>query len=68
MPGRKFFYSALFIGWSLVALFFTISITITGVSFRFGEICHLNSVHSKPDFWGPLLAMASITTILQLAT
>lgn len=67
-PGKKFFYWAQGLGWTVAATFFTITITITGVSFRFGDVCHVNSDHSMQDFWGPLLGIAGGATVIQLAT
>ncbi|KAF1836713.1 hypothetical protein BDW02DRAFT_214138 [Decorospora gaudefroyi] len=67
-PGKKFFYWAQGLGWSVAATFFTITITITGVSFRFGDVCHVNAEHSMKDFWGPLLAIAGAATVIQIAT
>ncbi|KAF2186912.1 hypothetical protein K469DRAFT_686135 [Zopfia rhizophila CBS 207.26] len=68
MPGKKFFYWAQGLGWGVIATFFTVTITITGVSFRFGDVCHVNSAESMKDFWGPLLAIAGATMVVQLAT
>ncbi|OCK84677.1 hypothetical protein K432DRAFT_288381 [Lepidopterella palustris CBS 459.81] len=68
MPGKKFFYAAQVLGWGVIAVFFTVTITLTGVSFRFGDACHVNSADSMKDFWGPLLAVAGAATLLQLAT
>lgn len=67
-PGKRFFYWAQGLGWAVVATFFTITITITGVSFRFGDVCHVNAAHSMKDFWGPLLAIAGAAMIIQIAT
>jgi hypothetical protein len=67
-PGKKFFYWAQGLGWSVAATFFTITITITGVSFRFGDVCHVNSANSMSDFWGPLLAIAGAAMVIQVAT
>lgn len=67
-PGKKFFYWAQGLGWSVAATFFTITITITGVSFRFGDVCHVNAAHSMQDFWGPLLAIAGAAMVIQIAT
>jgi hypothetical protein len=67
-PGKKFFYWAQGLGWSVAACFFTITITITGVSFRFGDVCHVNAAHSMKDFWGPLLAIAGAAMVIQIAT
>ncbi|KAF2253342.1 hypothetical protein BU26DRAFT_418404 [Trematosphaeria pertusa] len=68
MPGKTFFYAAQGLGWSVAAAFFTATITVTGVSFRFGEVCHVNSANSMKDFWGPLLAIAGAAMVVQLAT
>lgn len=68
MPGKRFFYWAQGLGWTVAAGFFTATITVTGVSFRFGDVCHVNSSHSLADFWGPLLAIAGAATLLQLGT
>ncbi|KAF2662841.1 hypothetical protein K491DRAFT_584366 [Lophiostoma macrostomum CBS 122681] len=68
LPGKAFFYWAQGLGWGVVAAFFTATITVTGVSFRFGDVCHVNSADSMKDFWGPLLAIAGAATVIQLAT
>lgn len=68
LPAKTFFYLAQILGWSVVAAFFTATITVTGVSFRFGDVCHVNSKHSMKDFWGPLLAISGAATIIQLLT
>jgi hypothetical protein len=67
-PGTRFFYWAQGLGWGITAALFTATITVTGVSFRFGDVCHVNSEHSMKDFWGPLLAIAGAATLVQLAT
>ncbi|KAL5116947.1 hypothetical protein ACEQ8H_005165 [Pleosporales sp. CAS-2024a] len=67
-PGQKFFYWAQGLGWSVAAAFFTVTITVTGVSFRFGEVCHVNAAHSMIDLWGPLLAMSAAVLLLQVFT
>ncbi|KAF1959309.1 hypothetical protein CC80DRAFT_324984 [Byssothecium circinans] len=68
MPGKRFFYAAQTLGWSVAAGFFTATMSVTGVSYRFGELCHVNSAQSIKDFWGPLLAIAGAATLVQLAT
>ena len=67
-PGRKFFYASQILGWGVAAVFFTITITLTGVSFRFGDVCHVNSSNSMKDFWGPLLGISGAAMLLQLCT
>lgn len=68
VPGRKFFYLAQALGWGVIAALFTATVTFTGVSMRFGDACHVNSVHSMKNFWGPLLGIAAASTLTQLGT
>lgn len=68
MPGKKFFYSSQVLGWAVAAGFFTATITVTGVSYRFGDICHVNYEEATKDFWGPLLVIAGAATVVQLVT
>lgn len=68
VPGRRFFYGAQAFGWGVPAVLFTATLTATGVSFRFGEACHVNHENSMADFWGPLLGFAAASVLLQLAT
>lgn len=66
--GNKFFYWAQGLGWSVVAIFFTLTMTMTGVSFRFGDVCHVNAEHSMSVLWGPLLAIAGGAVLIQTGT
>lgn len=68
VPGRKFFYISQAGGWGIPAILFAATITVTGVSFRFGSACHVNHVDSMADFWGPMLGFAGAAGILQLVT
>lgn len=68
VPDLKFFYSALIAGWGVPALMLAIALSITGVSYRFGDTCHINHTNAIQDFWGPLLAFAAAATLIQLAT
>ncbi|KAI9720449.1 MAG: hypothetical protein M1812_002955 [Candelaria pacifica] len=68
VPGVKFFYGALTAGWGIPAIMLAIALSITGVSYRFGDTCHINHTNSLQDFWGPLLAFAAAATVIQLAT
>lgn len=40
----------------------------TGVSFRFGTVCHINIDYSLQDYWIPITAFAVAALILQLVT
>jgi len=68
VPGRKFFYSAICIGWAIPAIALALALSLTGVSYRFGSICHINHRNSLQDFWGPLLAFAGASILLQFST
>lgn len=68
VTGKKFFWSSLIAGWGLPGLFIAITLPVTGVSYRFGDTCHINHTKALQDYWGPLLAFAAISTILQFAT
>ncbi|KAK7928790.1 hypothetical protein PG985_005788 [Apiospora marii] len=45
-----------------------IALTVSGVSFRFGQTCHVNHRNSLAAFWVPLLVFAGLTVIMQFAT
>lgn len=68
ITGRKFFIGALATGWGIPALFVAISLSVTGVSYRFGNTCHINHSNALPAFWGPLLAFAGATALIQFST
>ena len=68
IPGRRFFYGALLVGWGIPALFIAIALPVTGVSYRFGTTCHINHDRGLQDFWGPLLGLAGATTVFQFVT
>jgi hypothetical protein len=68
VPGIKFFYLANGLGWGFPLVVFVICMSLTGVSYRFGDTCHLNANHSMGDFWAPMLACAGIAAFLQFAT
>lgn len=40
----------------------------SGVSFRFGDTCHINHRNSLAALWIPLLVFAGVTVIIQFAT
>lgn len=68
VPGRKFFYFSQALGWGVPAAIFAATITVTGVSFRFGNACHVNHEKSMQSFWGWLLAIAAAAVVMQLST
>lgn len=66
--GRKFMYGALATGWGIPILATALAFNFTGVSFRFGDTCHINHKNSMADFWGPLLVFCAATLIIQFST
>jgi 7 transmembrane receptor (Secretin family) len=68
VPGNAFFYSALSFGWGIPAVALALALSLTGVSYRFGPTCHINHTNSLQDFWGPLLAFAAASLIIQAIT
>ncbi|KAL9092898.1 MAG: hypothetical protein Q9159_000522 [Coniocarpon cinnabarinum] len=67
-PGRNFFWAAQVFGWALSVTLLSTEMSISGVSFRFGDYCHVNSHASLGPLWIPLLALAGISLCLQLST
>lgn len=68
MPGKKFFWGSIISGWGIPAIIIAVALSITGTSYRFGSTCHINHEDALQDYWGPLLAFAAISTILQFVT
>ncbi|OJJ80706.1 protein gprM [Aspergillus glaucus CBS 516.65] len=66
--GTKFMWGALICGWGVPAIGTTVMLIVTGVSFRFGEICHINMENSMYDYWIPALVFAGTALVLQLST
>lgn len=66
--GPKFMWGAFLCGFGIPAIGLTVMMIITGVSFRFGEICHINVHHGQQDYWYPIMAFAAAALILQLTT
>lgn len=66
--GKVFFWITLIVGWLIPAIGVTLTLTLTGVSYRFGNICHINHKRGLEDYWGPLLAFATVALVLQCIT
>jgi len=56
------------LGWGIVGIMLTTSITASGYSCLVGDLCITNARHSWVSFWGPLLCIAGISTILTFIT
>jgi hypothetical protein len=68
VPGKKFLYGSLLAGWGIPAIFLGLAMGLSGVSYRFGNICHINHERSLGTFWGPLLATGLLAGIIQFVT
>lgn len=66
--GPKFMWTAFACGFGIPAIGVTIMLILTGVSFRFGEICHINITNGLYDYWIPVMIFASAALFLQLST
>ena len=56
------------VGCAVPLVFSATAYALTGVSNRFGSTCLLNHENALQDYWGPLLAFAAVSTILQFTT
>ncbi|KAK2871891.1 hypothetical protein FQN49_002728 [Arthroderma sp. PD_2] len=66
--GQKFFLGTLALGWAIPPMGLTVGLVLTGVSYRFGNVCHINHDKSLADFWGPILAIAGASLLIHLIT
>jgi len=66
--GRGYMWFSQATAWLIPVIIVTLSLIFSGVSFRFGQSCHINHKNSLSDFWIPLLIMSSSTLIIQLGT
>ncbi|KAJ5603296.1 hypothetical protein N7537_006252 [Penicillium hordei] len=66
--GPKFMWTAFVCGFGIPAIGLTIMLILTGVSFRFGKICHINVTNGLYDYWIPVMVFAVAALFLQLST
>ncbi|OQD66107.1 hypothetical protein PENPOL_c005G09398 [Penicillium polonicum] len=66
--GPKFMWTAFVCGLGIPAIGLTIMLILTGVSFRFGEICHINVTNGLYDYWIPIMIFATASLFLQIST
>ncbi|KAM5443684.1 hypothetical protein MferCBS31731_001458 [Microsporum ferrugineum] len=66
--GQRFFLGTLALGWAIPPMGLTIGLVLTGVSYRFGNVCHINHDRSIADFWGPILAISGASLLVHLIT
>lgn len=66
--GPKFMWGAFLCGFGIPTIGIAVMLIFTGVSYRFGNICHINIDHAEQDYWYPIIAFAAASLILQAAT
>lgn len=66
--GNCFMWGAITSGCLIPTIGVVTALTLSGVSFRFGDTCHVNAEHSLLSLWIPLLVIASLTLCMQLTT
>ncbi|KAK3986699.1 hypothetical protein QBC44DRAFT_372874 [Cladorrhinum sp. PSN332] len=66
--GRNFMWFSQVVGWGVPAVGVVLAFVLSGVSFRFGQTCHINHKNSLADLWIPLLVFSGLTLIIQFAT
>ncbi|ORY65836.1 uncharacterized protein BCR38DRAFT_456530 [Pseudomassariella vexata] len=66
--GRTFMWISQILGWGIPVIGLIVLLVFSGVSFRFGQTCHINHTNSLGDFWIPLLVFTGLTVIIQFAT
>lgn len=68
LVGRSFMIFAQVAGWGVPLLALALGLVFSGVSFRFGQTCHINHENSLADFWIPLLVFAGATVVITFTT
>ena len=66
--GIRFLYVTHALAWGVTFLLGGLSLGMSGASFRFGKVCHINHNNSIGTFWGPILGFAALAAILQFLT
>lgn len=66
--GKIFMWGAFAAGWGIPSLGVAMALIFSGVSFRFGDTCHINHANSLADLWIPILIVAGLTVVTQFAT
>ncbi|KAJ5261984.1 hypothetical protein N7505_008851 [Penicillium chrysogenum] len=66
--GPKFMWAAFVCGFGIPAIGLTVMLILTGVSFRFGDICHINVDNGLYDYWIPIMVFAVAALFFQLST
>ena len=68
LVGKSFMIFAQAAGWGVPIIGISLAMVFSGVSFRFGQTCHINHDNSLAGFWIPLLIFAGATVVITFAT
>lgn len=66
--GQKHTWAAVICGVALIVTETTIVLRLSGVSYRLGNVCHINIRDSMHDYWTPLIVFSAVSLILQFTT
>lgn len=66
--GAKFMWMAFICGFGIPAIGLAVMLVLTGVSFRFGGMCHINVTNALYDYWIPVMIFATAALLLQVST
>jgi hypothetical protein len=61
-------WGAFVCGFGIPTIGITVTLIFTGVSFRFGEICNINSKDGLQVYWTPIIAFTAAALVLKLST
>ena len=67
-PSTRYHYALHAFSWGVTAILLAVCFSISGVSFRFGNYCLVNHYKALDTLWGPLLAIAAVTMVIQVST
>lgn len=66
--GPVFMWASFAAGLIVPVVMLAVMLVFTGVSYRFGDVCHINSNNSLKDYWIILLIFGGLGLILQFVT
>ncbi|KAL5000928.1 hypothetical protein BDV10DRAFT_24203 [Aspergillus recurvatus] len=66
--GPRFMWGAFICGLGIPIIATSVMLVLTGVSFRFGDVCHINIEKSLQDYWIPVIAFSAAALIMQFTT
>ncbi|KAL4782665.1 hypothetical protein BJX76DRAFT_332161 [Aspergillus varians] len=66
--GPRFMWGAFICGLGIPIIGTAIMLVLTGVSFRFGDVCHINIEKSLQDYWIPIIVFSGASLIMQFTT